>query len=229
MAEDTTPANSVGKAPTVVPRPARLSRVQSRQRTRQQILDSATVLFFNDGYAATSLERIGERVGYTYGAVLGHFRTKDALAVAVLEQVYRRAHARVHGYHIRDHDHLLATVTTWMHAAITHPGWIRLEHALAAADGYRDTRGRLRDIHSTATDFITKAIDQARVDPAVDPATAASMLLSIAIGHATTSLDAITAAGLRLLVDHVLAPVDPQVPMSAGTSPAATDTWRELR
>lgn len=42
-------------------------------------------------------------------------------------------------------------------------------------------------------------------DPAVDPAIAAGMLLSIVIGAATTSRGVTGTAGLRLLVEHLLA------------------------
>ncbi|WP_433194433.1 TetR/AcrR family transcriptional regulator [Nocardia sp. CA-107356] len=216
-----TPESAIGPAPLPHVTGLRLSRKQSQQRTRQRVLDAATVLFLTDGYPATSIEAIGERTGYTYGAVLGHFRTKDALAVAVLEQVYRRAHARVHRYQVRDHDHVLTTVTTWMHIAITHPGWIRLEHALDAAGEYRDTQRRLCNIHSTATTFIANAFHETGMEPDVSPATAATMLLSIVIGHAAIDFDeATTSAGLRLLVDHVLAPADPQASTSADTAPA---------
>ncbi|WP_433620997.1 TetR family transcriptional regulator [Nocardia sp. CA-120079] len=234
MTDPTTHTSGTTIGPTPLPHVTglRLSRKQSQQRTRQRVLDAATVLFLTDGYPATSIEAIGERTGYTYGAVLGHFRTKDALAVAVLEQVYRRAHTRVHRFQVRDHDHLRATVTTWMHIAITHPGWIRLEHAIAEAGRYRDTQIRLRDIHSTATTFIANAIRVTRMEPAVPPATAAAMLLSIVIGHAAIDFDeATTSAGLRLLVDHVLAPANPQASTRADTAQATapdSDTVTEF-
>ncbi|MFX0581032.1 TetR/AcrR family transcriptional regulator [Nocardia nepalensis] len=223
MTDPTTHTLETAIDPTPLPnvtRP-RLSRTQTQQRTRQRVLDAATVLFLTDGYPATSTDGIGERTGYSRGAVLGHFRTKDTLAVAVLEQLYRRAHARMHRYQVRDHEHLLSTVTTWMHIAITRPGWIRLEYALAAAGRYRYTQMRLRDIHSTATTFIANAIRETGMEPDVPPAIAAAMLLTIVIGRAAIDFDeATTSAGLRLLVDHVLAPAHPQAPTSADTSPA---------
>ncbi|QOC26645.1 MULTISPECIES: TetR/AcrR family transcriptional regulator [Microbacterium] len=53
---------------------------------RARILRDATALFARDGYAATSLREIAERVGVSKSALLHHYSSKDALLGAVLAE-----------------------------------------------------------------------------------------------------------------------------------------------
>jgi AcrR family transcriptional regulator len=56
------------------------------ETTRQKILDAATDLFSEVGYAAAGLGEIIERAGMTKGALYHHFDSKEALATAIIEQ-----------------------------------------------------------------------------------------------------------------------------------------------
>ena len=69
-----------------------VSQVKSRREeysaaTRQALLDSATTLFAERGYAQTSLEEIAAGARVTKGALYGHFASKQALFRAVLEDL----------------------------------------------------------------------------------------------------------------------------------------------
>ncbi|WP_246043048.1 MULTISPECIES: TetR/AcrR family transcriptional regulator [Streptomyces] len=64
----------------------RLTRQQSRQVTREQILRSAAALFAGQGVSGTSVEQIVEAAGYTRGAFYGNFEGKHELVLALLEQ-----------------------------------------------------------------------------------------------------------------------------------------------
>ncbi|GLW14580.1 hypothetical protein Stsp01_13230 [Streptomyces sp. NBRC 13847] len=64
----------------------RLTRQQSRQVTRDQILQSAAALFAGQGVSGTSVEQIVEAAGYTRGAFYGNFEGKHELVLALLEQ-----------------------------------------------------------------------------------------------------------------------------------------------
>lgn len=55
--------------------------------TRQALLDSATRLFAERGYARTSLDEIAAGARVTKGALYGHFSSKQALFRVVLEQL----------------------------------------------------------------------------------------------------------------------------------------------
>ncbi|MCS0606538.1 TetR/AcrR family transcriptional regulator, partial [Streptomyces sp. LP11] len=59
-------------------------------RTRAQVLHTAARLFAERGYEATSVVDIAEHVGMTKGAVYFHFKNKEAMAIAVVEDNYHR-------------------------------------------------------------------------------------------------------------------------------------------
>lgn len=64
---------------------ARMTRAESKERTRQRLLAQAQRLFRERGYAATSLEQIAEAAEVTKGAIYGHFVSKEDLMLSALE------------------------------------------------------------------------------------------------------------------------------------------------
>lgn len=64
---------------------ARVSRAESKERTRQRLLAQAQRLFRERGYAATSLEQIAEAAEVTKGAIYGHFVSKEDLLLSAIE------------------------------------------------------------------------------------------------------------------------------------------------
>ena len=66
-------------------RPARLTREQSRARTRERLLASAAVVFTREGYAGASIDRIAEEAGYSKGAMYSNFASKDELFFAMFD------------------------------------------------------------------------------------------------------------------------------------------------
>src|SRR5690606_1503004 len=57
---------------------------QETQATRDGILDAAEACFQENGIAATSLEKIAVRAGFTRGAVYWHFKNKAEVLAAVI-------------------------------------------------------------------------------------------------------------------------------------------------
>jgi AcrR family transcriptional regulator len=64
----------------------RFTRLESKARTRAELLRAANRLFLRDGYAATSLGAIAEEAGLTKGAVYSNFESKEDLFLVVLQQ-----------------------------------------------------------------------------------------------------------------------------------------------
>jgi AcrR family transcriptional regulator len=64
---------------------ARVTRAESKERTRQRLLTEAQRLFRERGYAATSLEQIAEAAEVTKGAIYGHFASKEDLLLGAIE------------------------------------------------------------------------------------------------------------------------------------------------
>jgi AcrR family transcriptional regulator len=65
------------------------------EATRAALLEEATALFAERGYAGTSLEDVASASRVTRGAVYHHFASKQALFEAVLERQEERAMAEV--------------------------------------------------------------------------------------------------------------------------------------
>src|SRR5712691_9354782 len=63
----------------------RLTRAESRRRTRVHLLEAAVEVFARRGFHGASVEEVAEVAGYTKGAVYSNFTSKDELFLAVLE------------------------------------------------------------------------------------------------------------------------------------------------
>jgi AcrR family transcriptional regulator len=64
----------------------RLTRDESRDLTRQRLLDAAAVIIAKKGLAAASVEDIAERAGYTRGAFYSNFDSKTDLFIELLKR-----------------------------------------------------------------------------------------------------------------------------------------------
>jgi AcrR family transcriptional regulator len=64
----------------------RLTRGESRERTKGRLLTAAAELFAERGVNGASVEQIAERAGFSRGAFYGNFADKHELVVALLAQ-----------------------------------------------------------------------------------------------------------------------------------------------
>lgn len=70
-------------------RPKRMTRAESREHTRRDLLDSAALCIAEQGLAASSVEDIAARAGYTRGAFYSNFASKRELFVELLRVKHR--------------------------------------------------------------------------------------------------------------------------------------------
>jgi AcrR family transcriptional regulator len=66
----------------------RLTRAETKARTRVRLVEAACEVFAEKGYAAGSVEEIADRAGFTIGAVYSNFGNKEGLFLAALEAHY---------------------------------------------------------------------------------------------------------------------------------------------
>jgi TetR/AcrR family transcriptional repressor of nem operon len=59
---------------------------RSGRETREKLLDAAEALILEQGFAATSIDQIIEKVGLTKGSFFYHFKTKNDLARALIDR-----------------------------------------------------------------------------------------------------------------------------------------------
>lgn len=82
----------------------RLTREQSRDQTRQRLLDAAQSIFLSKGFVAASVEDIAEQAGYTRGAFYSNFGSKSELFLQLLK---------------RDHENVMADMRAIFEAGET--------------------------------------------------------------------------------------------------------------
>lgn len=78
----------------VSPAAARRTQEERREGTIRKLLDAAADALIDDGYAAASVQNVCARAGLSQGALFRHFATREALMVAVGEDVGRQMLAR---------------------------------------------------------------------------------------------------------------------------------------
>lgn len=174
-------------------RVARLTRIESKERTRRQLLDAARPLFLEHGFHACSVELISEAAGFSTGAVYSNFGGKTQLAMHVLDELYLRETQKVTQILVESTDQSLdgwmAFLQNWVQQTIGEPRWARFELELtsvmatnedlvgAVASRYATLRGQIGALASTQT------------DPSQSPATSdwnsvGTLLLGLVLGVA---------------------------------------------
>lgn len=74
-------------APPATPEPS--ARERAKRETRRALLRAAREAFAEEGLEGPSLDAICARAGFTRGAFYVHFRSRDDLVVAVMEEALR--------------------------------------------------------------------------------------------------------------------------------------------
>ncbi|KAA1424458.1 TetR/AcrR family transcriptional regulator [Mumia zhuanghuii] len=93
-------------------------RAVRQAQTRESLIATARTLFLDDGYAATSLDRVAVEAGFSKGAVYSNFKSKEELGLAVLDQI--------HGEMVVEVVSALAAVTTYEDSLGAFEGWLKL-------------------------------------------------------------------------------------------------------
>jgi AcrR family transcriptional regulator len=151
----------------------RLTREESRARTRDLLLEAAAELFADRGVNGTSVEQIAERAGFTRGAFYGNFADKHDLVRELLQRRTERELAEVRALATgEDGDERLRE---WNRARAEHlEQWLalRLElllHALRHPE-VRPALAEREDLARDAHEHALAARFRARgVEPPADP------------------------------------------------------------
>lgn len=188
--------------PEVTPaRPPRLTREQSRARTRERLLASAAVVFTREGYAGASIDRIAEEAGYSKGAMYSNFASKDELFFAMFDyyalgaagELCRRLDA------VGDPDAVIDTACAWADGLLHEPD-LRLlvvdMARLARADAKvaeRHTRMFDDEWHQVGSRLVKIFPDG---EPPVPVLQLGALVMDIAYGNATQLHAGLTAGDL---------------------------------
>lgn len=87
--------------------------------TRTQIVEAADTLFYQRGFAHTSLADIAQAVGIARGNLTYHFKAKDAILAAVIDRRLAATQAMLDGWEATG-DEPAARITSFIHILITN-------------------------------------------------------------------------------------------------------------
>ncbi len=102
-----------------------MSRIQDERsaETRKRLLDATVDCLFERGYAGTTTAEIASRAGFSKGAQLHHFPTKEKLVISALEYLFELrlaassdpvAIAKLPKFFMRGWSSLLRVGPTWL-------------------------------------------------------------------------------------------------------------------
>jgi len=176
---------------------ARPSRAERQAQTREKLIEVARELFLDDGYAATSLDKVAVAAGFSKGAVYSNFSGKEELCMAVLDTIHAQQIEGVVSAFSSDADleGRIDAFTAWAREGLGQPRSTALEAEFAAvarqseyvADGLVK---RHREITDVLTDLIRRVTKDAGIALPMEAERAAVALLSLGIGlGAMRSLD----------------------------------------
>ena len=172
----------------IATRGKRLTRAESRERTRMRIIDAATVLFLRGGFQATSLEQVAEEAGYTVGAVYSNFESKTAVGVAVIDELYACEEQRLSESLSKvpdgDTDAVFEALSRWADSTIGDPDWTRLEIEIAAFSASEEshraaTAARHARLRASCRELVAERLGAASP---LDPDLLAIAVVGLALG-----------------------------------------------
>jgi len=155
-------------------------------------------MFLADGYAATSLDKVAERAGFSKGAVYSNFSGKEELCVAVLDSIHAEQVVQVAEVFNGpgDLDTRIDRFSQWAREGIGQPLWVALESEFGAVARQSPfvasaLRKRQREVREAITALIEQVTREQGIVLRFPPEQAATMLLSVGIGlGALRSIDA---------------------------------------
>jgi len=190
------------------------TRLRDSERTRKRLLQAASREIYRSGFQSASLDTILAVAGVTKGALYYHFKSKEALGYAVVEEVIAPI---VYGQWVRPLQGVKDPIAALIDAVRRLPvraedvqGGCRLnnlaqEMSLLDA-GFRKRLALIFDTWRQAVAFtLREGQTHGSVRREVEPAEAASLLIAMVEGYGSLAKNAqdpkLMKAGIRNIVD----------------------------
>ncbi|TMM18734.1 MAG: TetR family transcriptional regulator [Actinobacteria bacterium] len=141
-------------------RTRRMSRAESKARTREQLLDSAESVFARRGYTAATIEEISEGAGFSRGAFYANFADKSEVFLAIAEAGQQQAFAEIAArIDATEAEGILDMMYEWFTRVLVHGRLRRAldEFRLVAIDD-PSLRKRLASFERAATDLTAQVL-----------------------------------------------------------------------
>lgn len=184
-----------------------VSRAERQAQTRESLIAVAREMFLTDGYAATSLDKVALKAGFSKGAVYSNFAGKEELCMAVLDSIHDEQISGVVTAFTQgtDLEGRIDAFAAWAQEGVGKPSWTALEVEFAAVARQSpyvasELKKRHREIVAAAADLVRHVTKEAGIELKMPAEQAATVLLSLGIGLAALrSLD--SAVDIGVLAD----------------------------
>lgn len=163
-------------------------------KRRDKILENATWLFAHKGYKDTSTAELAKLIGVAEGTIFYHFKTKEALFLAVLEVLKTQLITQFESYFTQERfddgiGMALGAVSFYLYLAGIMETEMLLLHrhfAFELAQSNAVCREHLEDIFNTLANIFERAVMRGQADGSVDtslePRKAGLILFTLADG-----------------------------------------------
>lgn len=191
---------------------ARLSREESRVRTREMLLASAARAFARAGYAGASVDDIAEDAGFSKGAFYSNFASKEAIFLALLEERKQSEIMAIRAMIAEaGSDKLMETLTAWLDglhgdrdfALLAAELELQARRSESLAAGYEALQKRFSD---ELVAFIAMVFERLRLAPPAPIEDIAATFIAISNGCALAAGHQGQQAGrsMRLFLDMLI-------------------------
>jgi TetR/AcrR family transcriptional repressor of nem operon len=192
----------------------RVTRLRDPERTRERLLHAASREIYRSGFQSARLDTILNSTGVTKGALYYHFKSKEALGYAVVEEVIGPA---VHGKWVRPLQSVKDPIDALIGAVQRVPvrpedvrGGCQLNNLaqeMSPLDG--GFRKRLATIFDAWREAVARVLREGQAHGSVrrdvEPADAAGLLIAMVEGYGSMAKNAqdpkVMKAGIRNIVD----------------------------
>jgi AcrR family transcriptional regulator len=189
-----------------------MNRVDVHPHRRQQIIIAASHLLARKGWAATTFADICKEAGISNGVLTYHFKDKDEILLAVLENVSRTSTDRFFAL-LQEHsswqEKLKLIVESSLSSSEEERELSRLNlHLLSLAAQRPDIAQRLRQTYTSTMQRAQAEIEQAQERGQIkrhDPEAVAAVIQILVIGMSFSSLMLDLSVSTEHLMDEVLA------------------------
>ncbi len=192
----------------------RAATLRDPERTRERLLQAASREIYRSGFQSAGLDKILASAGVTKGALYYHFKSKEGLGYAVIEEVIA---PDVYGKWVHPLQSVKHPIDALIGAVLripVRPGDVRggcqlnnLAQEMSPLDaGFRKRMAIIFDAwrHAVAS-TLREGQRQGSVRPDVEPADAAGLLIAMVEGYASLAKNAqdpkVMKAGIRNIVN----------------------------
>ncbi len=175
----------------------RATRAERQLQTRERLIEVATSMFLELGYASTSLDKVAVEAGFSKGAVYSNFAGKEELCMAVLDAIHAEKMKLVLEVFTEDKsiENRLQTFIEWSRQGMGDPQWTTLEVEFATVARNNPWVGaelvkRHREIRRLIAQLISTTVEEAGMETTIPVDQVATAMLALGAGLAgMNSLD----------------------------------------